>query len=220
LPARIPIPNNVYQISPEKSEILGYLAAEGEIKERKRFRRGNDRKGFRLQKEKYAFFTNLNPALISKFQDDVAIVYDFRPFYDVRKKRCTIRRIAIIEDLEKYGKVTSMEWSIPKEILKSLMCLRAWLRAFFDGEAHVENDEKWRHRRIVMFSKNLAGLYQIKKALIKFGIKASVYPKTHKLIISRFGNLAGYENCIGFNHPKKNETLRTILGVDRGRSAL
>jgi hypothetical protein len=217
LPVRIPIPNNACQISPEKSEILGYLAAEGEIKERKRFRRGNDRKGLRLQKEKYAFFTNLNPALVSRFQDNVAIIYNLRPFYDARKKRCTIKRIAIIEDLEKYGKVASAEWSIPREVLKRLPCLRAWLRGFFDGEAHVENDEKWRHRRIVMFSKNLAGLYQIKKALAKFGIKASVYPETHKLVISQFGNLDKYRKCIGFNHQKKNETLRTILDGNRGK---
>jgi hypothetical protein len=208
---RIPIPNAAYQISTGKSEILGYLAAEGEIKERKRFRRGNDRKGLRLQKEKYAFFTNLNPALIGRFQHDVAIVYDFRPFYDMRKKRCTIKRIAIIEDLEKYGKVASADWRIPKEISKILPCLRAWIRAFFDGEAYVENDKKWRHRRIVVFSKNLVGLYQIKKALLKFDINSSIYPETHKLIISKLGNLVKYKKCVGFNHPKKNETSRAIV---------
>lgn len=211
MPARIPIPEGAKQTTPKKAEVLGYLAAEGEVIKRGRLRRGNDRSGLRLQREKYLFFNNTNPVMIERFQKDIEDIYESRPFYDERKKRCTVKRVAIIEDIERYGKFTSAEWFIPSEVRRDSRCLSFWLRAFFDGDGYVENDKKWGHKRIVLFSKNLEGLFSIKKALQVFGVVSIVYPKTHKLIISRSPNLTRFKEQIGFTHPRKKKALGEIL---------
>jgi hypothetical protein len=212
MPKLIELSNNALVMSEEKAEILGYITADGELKIRKRFRHGNDRKGIRFQTDKLVNFYNIDKSLIKRFQEDVQNVYDLFPRYNKDKKRCYITRVKIFEDINKYGKINSYNWSIPDELYHSRRLLSAWLRAYFDGEAHVELDIKHRHKRIIVQSVNEDGLKEVQDALLKFGIESKFYryDKICRIVISKNKNLVKYEKCVNFNHEGKKALLASL----------
>lgn len=83
---RIEISSTSKILSKEKAEILGFLAAEGELHKRQYLRKANDRKRLRIQKVSNVYFTNTEPVLIKKFQEDCKSVYNIIPYYDNKKK--------------------------------------------------------------------------------------------------------------------------------------
>jgi hypothetical protein len=216
--SRIDISPKARNMTMEKAEILGFLTAEGEFHKREYLRHANDRKNIRLQKTSDIYFTNTEPVLIKKFMDDFKIVYNYSPFYDDRKKRCVIRRIAIFEDLKRYGKVNSYSWGIPKQITSIKKFIVSWLRGYFDGDGSVEFREKEGHYRVMAFSVNNKGLRQISSILKrKFGISSKIYSHIGKLVISGYQNLRTFYDDINFNHPSKIKKLSLIIKHFEGK---
>lgn len=114
---------------------------------------------------RYGFaYTNLNGRLIHSFMVDVREVFGLTPRYQPKYWRVTVRSKAAWELLKHLGAGKSRTWSIHPDILNAEDAIAAaWLRAFFDDEAHFVP-----HGGIRTRSVNRPGLEQAASMLRRF----------------------------------------------------
>jgi|TARA_Y100000310_G_scaffold340884_1_gene438183 hypothetical protein len=220
------IPKTSTFMSKEKARILGYLAAEGHVrmdegynKKKRAFYKSNGVIGYKQARYKHALisFCSTEPELIKKYIKDFYKVYKIKTKYIKKKCEVSIRSIEVYKDLIKYCKFGSKEWEIPKEVLNRNIFGKEWLKAFYDGEAHIDNHAY--QKRIVINSINQKGLISIKDNILKkIGVTSKLYGPYHwknfksfRLIISRKDNLIKFNEEIGFYHPKKQDKLQKLL---------
>jgi len=89
-------------------------------------------------RHRYGFaYANLNFTLIQSFMADVREVFGLTPRYLPKYWRVTVRSKAALELLRRLGAGKSRTWFIHDEILQADdRVVAAWLKAFFDDEAH------------------------------------------------------------------------------------
>jgi len=119
-----------------------------------------------------------------------------------------IRRVAVVNDLLRYGPYSSHNWTIPSEIINGdLDVRREWIRCFGDGEAHVSKSK----REITLKSVNISGLEKIKLLLYGLGIPSRIngpyYNGAYVLKVSRSPNLFKYRKIIGFISSEKKKKI-------------
>ena len=201
---RRPLPPHASKMTADKAGIHAYLVAEGN-KKASRPRRDNSYRRVVLE------FWNTCSVLLRDFADHVKRMYDYHPWIDYKRGRVEVKRVAVVNDLLKYGPYDSYNWTIPLEVMDGNSDVkREWIRCFGDGEGHVSKSK----REITFKSVNFVGLERITSLLSVFNIHSRVngpYEESYVLTISRALNIRGYHRNVGFLHPEKKERLVNLL---------
>ena len=110
----------------------------------------------------------------------------------------------------------TMDWKVPKFVLRKSALIIEWLKAYFDCESYVNPNGKV----IQAQSVNKVGLYQVQDILNSLGIKSKIYEYERKnknwntnyiLCIMGRKNIKSFHDIIGFNHSKKSKILKKIV---------
>ena len=125
--------------------------------------------------------------------------------------------------LTSIAKFGGLKWEIPEFVLKKDELKRAWLRAFFDCEAHVNNQKG----NIHVNSVNEDGLNQVKESLESLGIASRIYTYVRKnknwntnfILVVSHKNIDKFYDIIGFTHSKKLKKLSGIINTSRNGRA-
>jgi len=220
------LPNSSRKMSNAKSRILGYISSEGHVAFRKDLRKRyclkkNGKKGYKIVTNKSAriAFYNTDKSLIDKYIEDIFRVYNIKTVYYKKRSEVAINSIELYKDLSRYGSFKSNEWKIPGEVLASPHFRKEWLKAFYDGEAHIE--DRGKSFRIILNSVNKKGLSSIKHGILnKMGITSKIYGpyytknfKIFRLIISEKRSLIRFYGGINFYHKEKKEKLQKLLKI-------
>lgn len=114
---------------------------------------------------RYGFgYTNLNVKLIRSFMEDVRTVFGLTPRYYAKRWLVTVRSKPAWELLRDLGAGKSRTWRVPSEIAQaSDEVVAAWIKAFFDDEAHFVPRGGIRVRSV-----NRPGLEQVAIMLRRF----------------------------------------------------
>ena len=114
---------------------------------------------------RYGFaYTNLNPKLIGSFMADVQEVFNLKPRYDPKRWTAYVKSKDAWELLTGLGAGKSRHWRVDREITKGSGSIKAaWLKAFFDDEAHFDPAGRIRVRSV-----NRPGLEQAALMLRQF----------------------------------------------------
>lgn len=182
------------------SAIHGYLCGDGYVI-----------KNPPEQKKKYYYigFRNMNDKLLKDFQRKFNKKFKVNPII-TNDGRCKIQSKSIFQELTNKYSYYSHEWKMP-ELTKENK--KMWLRAFFDCEAWVENQEA-KNRSIRLDCVNLNGLKQIQNSLKKNGINSTI-KKTKRPIwrlnICGLDDIKKFEFTIGFLHPDKKTKLKNAI---------
>ena len=168
-------------ITKEKSELIGFLCAEGCFYEYtskdKEFQSKRRKSYLHIRKVRIIQFNNNNPKLQRRFLLLLKKIYDY-PLHFYGKPnslRITIKRKDVVDDLVTYTKYNSFVWKIPKEIINGPKKVKiAFLRGLFDGDGTFNVVKKYGVRARI-YSVNFKELRKINKILISFGIKNKVY---------------------------------------------
>ena len=112
------------QIVPDKAEILGYLAAEGNeyhyTKTRWRFfsNRGVSGKWYLIHYKQDALeFTNLEPSIQQRFLRLLESVYGPQRVHIGSRWRVRIRQKNTVSDLLRHSKLGCLEWKVPSSLI-------------------------------------------------------------------------------------------------------
>lgn len=117
----------------------------------KQYRQGYYRRRYAIA------YTNKNWALIESFIRDAREAFGLRPRYEASKWMVVVKSKAVWELIKRLGAGKSREWSIAQEILDAPVAVQAaWLKAFFDDEAHFDPLGRIRVRSV-----NRPGLEQV-----------------------------------------------------------
>jgi hypothetical protein len=118
-------------------------------------------------------YTNKNPRLIQEFMRDAKNVFGLRPRYQASAWRVVVKSKIVWELMKRFGAGRSREWFISKEILEVERGVQAaWIKAFFDDEAHFVPKGGIRVRSV-----NRPGLEQLAKMVRQF-VPCHVTPRT------------------------------------------
>ena len=197
------------KLSKEKIAINAYLCGDGYIKVRK------DRNSV-IHHEIGIFPDDLDLAkrIVRLFQKEFKIKPKIRK--DGGCFRIRVANKPACLHLLSLGKYKSKNWSIPKDLDKSL--LKEWIKCFFDCEAYVNTSSKI----IQVKSINHKGLKSIKEMLKVLGIDSRLYgpykPKlerhsSYSMINIPQEELTKYKKLIKFYHKEKVKKLNSILNM-------
>lgn len=161
----IPLPHSAKTLTAEKAKIHAYLVAEGCYEETRRIECDN-RTGCRYHKTyRILHFYTKTPEMWDDFIKCVKSVYNYHPYCFPKRYVIKIKRVAVVNDLMKWGPYNSLEWRVPAEILDSNREIQlSWFAALFDSEGHVK---KGSGAEIAMC--NYPGLKQVKTMCEKLG---------------------------------------------------
>ena len=188
-------------LTKSKTRIIAHLKADGCI-----FRAGRKKTNYWIKYEVR------DKKQLQEFADDIKNVYGLDVKWSTNPSGFTgkliplvyVRSKMIFEDLSKYGGFVSEKWSVPPEILNSTNQMkREFLRAFFDDEGTITNNE------IRLYSINEQGIVQIKTLLEEFHIFSCIrkgYGKKRNvfgLVIKDIKSIKNFHEKIGFNINKK-----------------
>jgi intein/homing endonuclease len=189
-----------------KARLLGYIAGDGNILV--------SGKG-KCTHNTLRFYPD-HESLIPPFEEAIIKAYN---------KKLKIRRYSnyfyiwidskpLVNDILSFSKLGTLDWELPKKLLKNNKNKIEWLRAFFDAEAHV-------HKKYIRVqSVNQKGLEEVQGLLKELNIHSKIYyykpknPKHNKvfmLTIHRKESQRRYAYLIGFNHMIKLKKLISKL---------
>ncbi|MBI4598287.1 MAG: hypothetical protein HY737_07820 [Candidatus Omnitrophica bacterium] len=125
-------------------------------------------------RRRYAIgYTNKNPKLIEEFMRDCYETFGLRPRYVPQRWMVVVKSKAVWELIRSLGAGKSRQWTVNSVILKGAWEIQAaWLRAFFDDEAHFDPQGRIRARSV-----NRPGLEQVALMLRRF-VPCHLTPKT------------------------------------------
>jgi len=220
---KLPEPD-IELINESKSQLLGYILADGNIEYPHRYAIHIDDSSLEgLEKykelaEKIGFTTsihkhkNKNCYRLRLFRKEkiLELLEDIRDvsFHDNNLKHSTTKMIGI-----------------PEKIIKSNnKILGAFLRGFFDGEGSIDETAvtgRRKYMRIELGIKNKEIIEKIKYLLLRFGIDCNNIKKNknngfgkksylYKIKIKDQNSIKIFKNMIGFQHPKKMQILKKI----------
>jgi len=217
----------VGRMSPNKARILGYLHGDG-CKHRKFDKWYYDyvRLGKRYVPIKTMYkkprpricleFYNTNKQVLEIIRKTLQQVYECKVGYSPRKYALTVKNARVVKDLLSHSDVGCYSWRVPREILNASVDIqRAYIQAFGDAEATVENHNRYRIR---FNSNNSIGLNQIHHMLrTTLGIPSKLrgpYARgKYYLEISGKKWLLSFREKIGFAHPEKADKLAKLSEV-------
>ena len=155
------------QMTPALARIHAHVCGDGHLI----YKREKDDYGYLkpyrqgYYRKRYAIaYTNKNPVLIHEFTCDAQQVFGLRPQYQASKWVVVVKSKAVWELMKRLGAGKSREWSIGSDIVQGPIEVQAaWLRAFFDDEAHFVPKGGIRVRSV-----NRPGLEQAASMLRRF----------------------------------------------------
>ena len=187
-----------------RARLCGFVAGDGSVMVRK------DNRG--SMHYVLRFFPD-HESLIKPFSESLMKLYGKKPIVKENFSRQGVICYSkvVVEDILRMGKFGILKWRIPFNILTDERSKIEWLRAFFDTEGYVNNDQ------IKIQTVNKKGMGDLRKLLMEFDIvpKKYVYnPKNKKwntvyiLHIGTKEDRLKFLNTIGFNHSLKKRKLR------------
>jgi intein/homing endonuclease len=154
-------------LTPEFSEILGLLCAEGHHSVTFSSYWGKDRgrkRFYKNQKSDHIEFFNKDVKLLTHFQKLLNKEFNYYPSI-TKHGKINICIRDIIRSIINYTELGHLKWRVPENILNSDNSIKiAFLRGYFDGDGTVSN-------RIRFFSTNIDGLRQVSKMLNDLDLK-------------------------------------------------
>lgn len=154
------------KVTPEFSEILGLLCAEGSYVLAYLSYWGKDRGKPRFYKNKKSErieFSNEDKKLLNHFQSLLLKTFNYESKI-TKHNKIIICKKSIIKEILFHTKLGHLRWKVPESVLTSEKKMWiSFLRGFFDGDGTASN-------KIRMFSTNKQGLMQISKILNKLEI--------------------------------------------------
>lgn len=162
----------------------------------KRYREGYYRRRYGIG------YTNKNPSLIQSFCDDAKEAFGLRPQYEASRWMVVVKSKAVWELLKSLGAGRSRDWYVHSTILQAdVTVVSAWIKAFFDDEAHFVPNGGIRVRSV-----NRPGLEQVANMVRRFvpchltpthGLypDSSCYLAVPKSARGRFLGLIGSSKC-------------------------
>ena len=198
-------------ISVEKVEILGLLAAEGcKVEYVTKYWGIDKRRGKRYlftERKRRVIFTNLNQTISDNFIRLMQVVYSYFPRVEARGD-FLIHVEDIISDLLKYSELGCKTWLVPDEVLNSdnVDIKTAWVRGFADGDGGVSGNF------VILYSTNKSGLDSVSKLLDGLNVRNYILgpygsAKAYKLKVDPLR----YSQLIGFVHPEKKVKLQLLV---------
>ncbi len=203
-------------MTPEKAEILGLIASDGNYRGYKTvFKEFDKRRGktyARHQRKRIVEFANTNIALLRHFISLLSKEYGYTP--NVTNSNHNVFRVCItknhvIDDIVSGMKFGTLNWFVPDEISlhDELSC--AFIRGLFDGDGSIDLMDK-KIPRIRLHSNNLAGLKQTALILSRLGIDAKVngpYKGCYELLLAT-RSVVRFIKLIKSNHTKKRRIFK------------
>jgi intein-encoded DNA endonuclease-like protein len=127
-----------------------------------------------------------------------------------------LRSKLAFEELNKFGKFRSEDWSIPDELLtSSTEVKREFIKAMFDDDGSVIVGD----RQVRLYSINRKGLKEMSKLLVEFGIRTKLKAgygerrNVFALVIKDRESMERFANSINFNLKRKRIKLSNILST-------
>lgn len=149
------------------------------------------------------------------FANRVKQVYDYQAWIDLKRGRVEVRRVAVVQDLLRYGAYGSRKWTIPRAIMDAdLDVRREWIRCFGDAEGHVSKSKN----EIAVKSINLSGLEKLRQMLSGLGVFSHIngpYEGAYVLRISRTSDVKRYAETINFLDSEKRKRLLRLTAKMR-----
>jgi len=198
------------KITPAKARILARLKADGSIS-----KIGTDYK---------ISYEVKDVEQLKSFEQDIKNVYGLGMKWLTNRSGITglpiplvrVRSKLALEDLLKFGKFRSKNWTVPTQILNARKDIqKEFIRAFYDDEGSVIV----KRHEIRLYSINKKGLEQIKDMLKKFNIKTKIvggYGKrrnVHSLTINKIKDIKIFKEEIEFGLKRKQGKLLKILST-------
>lgn len=204
------IKNNHTRFLKEKSRVIGFIMGDGSIT-----RLG---KPLSLQNHTISFYPD-DKAMLDLFLSDFEKLYLKKPtvkflgnYYSVR-----VNSKPACDDLRSFGDFSSLNWEFPKK-LKSQEEKIEWLKAMFDCEAYVGNQD------IRLQSVSEKGIKSIQKLLNELKIVSKIYTyhrknknwNTNYILSIPKKSIQNYQKIIGFNNSKKQSKLDALPVCQNG----
>lgn len=155
------------KLTPELSEIIGLLCAEGSHVKSYTSYWGKDRgkkRFFKNDKSERIEFYNKDPKLLKHYRNLIKTEFDYSANI-TKHNKINICKIKIIQKITDYTKIGHLKWEVPKIILKGNNKSKIrFLRGYFDGDGTAG-------RNIRFVSTNKKGLEQVSELLRDLGIR-------------------------------------------------
>ena len=155
------------KITPELSEILGLLCAEGSHIVSFSSYWGKDRgkkRFYKNDKSERIELYNKDIKLLVHYQNLLNQQYGYYPKI-TKYNKINICKMVIIRDIISYTNLGSFTWKVPEAVKTGdLKCKTAFIRGLFDGDGSAVNG-------IRFFSSNKKGIYDISALLGDLGFK-------------------------------------------------
>lgn len=170
----------VTTITPEKSEIIGLLCAEGThftyTSRYFEFQRKRNTSYFRVKKSERVEFTNTDMNLLQHFRNLMNTVYNYAPkatgTYNPLNLKIRILKKGVINDILNYTDIGCTKWNIPNMILGGNDIVKiAFIRGYFYGDGSFSE----KYKVISFTSINENALRQVSTVLKSLGIDNHVY---------------------------------------------
>lgn len=154
------------KLTPELSEILGLLCAEGShIIAFSTYigKDGGKPRLFKNDKSERIEFYNKDIKLLLHYKDLLLKEFNYNPKI-TKHGKVNICTMKIIKEITEYTKLGHINWKVPEDLFDADETVKiAYLRGYFDGDGTVSNNKPR------FFSTNKNSLYQIKKLLEQLG---------------------------------------------------
>lgn len=158
------------KITPELSEILGLLCAEGShiISHTSYWGKDKGRKRyFKNDKSERIEFYNKDKKLLTHYQELLQKEFDYLPKI-TKHNKINICKMSIIKKIITNTKLGHQKWKVPKTILTGNKTIKIrFLRGFFDGDGTISKSPRF-------ISTNEKGIKQISKLLKQLEIKNTI----------------------------------------------
>lgn len=216
----------LFNITPEKAEILGLLCAEGNYRGciDTYFEKSKKRNAIYLRErwKEIIEFSNTSIPLLERFVKLLFIEYGYKPNI-VRNNnnvfRVCITKNKVIRDLLRHTDFGCLKWKVPSIILDSNFSSikSSFIRGFFDGDGSVDFTAD-NIPRIRFGSSNKKALESMCKLLDYFDFDYSLngpYFTDDKLpsfeLLIKTKSVKRFINLIGSNHSNKNIKFKEII---------
>lgn len=192
-----------------KARLMGFLAGDGNVDIRKENKRKN------AEHHDVAFYPD-HHSMIDSFVESFYFLYLKKPKI-VKKDNYYILKVSskpACLDLIKTATFSTHGWEVPFNFLDTKESKIEWLKAFFDCEAYVGNNN------IRVQSVNKEGLQQVKQLLEELKIESKMYKYERKnkkwntnyvLSINKKSMGIEFLKTVGFNHELKNKKLENRI---------
>jgi hypothetical protein len=198
------IKSGSYKLTEAKARIIAHLIGDGAH--------------YRTKHDYVLKYEVRDYELLRQFYRDILSVYGLKASWEWNTSGKTgkpirfvrLRSILAYKDILRYSTYYSRDWNIKEPILTANEGIRKeFLTALFDDEGSVKSKYE-----ITLYSINRAGLQQIKKMLVRFGLQSRIvggFGQKRDVYGLYINDLKKFREKIGFSLKRKEEKLSEMI---------